>query len=316
MGKEQRDALRFSAGVDGILNRKGSTEKEGKSPQSDELLALAARLATIEVDGMELLRADLRRQLMMRLSRKSESSRRRRHIPRLLPEMPRVAFAAVAGLLLVLALGFTPAGRSVVRAVEQFVSEIRWPNTEVRQATPSDLPPDSEEARARFERELAAGRAWEFSFEESNFGGCCADGVRNEVVPLSQAIAEAGHELQLPSFLPDGYVLDEIRLLDLPPYLVFVTYVGPDGPLGLYQNTVGVIATEHPAPNTVSVDARASAVITDGVIEEVTVGEVTAAFVDGSTLVWEEDSRSYQLIGPGLDLDTLSQIAESLEPVQ
>jgi hypothetical protein len=222
----------------------------------------------------------------------------------------------LAAFLLLLVVGFTPAGRSVARAVERFVSEIRWPYTEVRQATSDDLPADLGERRAQFERELAVGRAWEFSFEESNFGGCCADGMRNEVVPLSQALAEVGHDLRLPSFLPDAYLLEEIRLLDRPPYHVFVTYLGPNGQLGLHQTTVGIIATEQPSPETVIVDARASSVVTDGTIEEVMLGEITAAFLEGHTLVWEDIGKSYQIIGPGLDIEILLQIAESLEPVQ
>ena len=51
-------------------------------------------------------------------------------------------------------------------------------------------------------------------------------------------------------------------------------------------------------------------------MEEVMLGDMTAALLDRSTLVWEEAGRSFQLIGPSFDVEMLLQIAESLEPVQ
>ena len=38
--------------------------------------------------------------------------------------------------------------------------------------------------------------------------------------------------------------------------------------------------------------------------------------LEGEFLVWEEDGISFNLIGPGLDVETLVLIAESLAPVR
>jgi hypothetical protein len=133
---------------------------------------------------------------------------------------------------------------------------------------------------------------------------------------LERAVAEAGFDVYVPTFLPDGYVLSQVRLLDVKPYLVFIIYEGADGHLGLGQSLVGITSREHPNANTAIVESRAIGVVTDGTVEEMMVGTTPAALIDGESLVWEENSISYRLIGPGLDAQTLIQIAESLAPAQ
>ncbi|NIV28968.1 MAG: hypothetical protein GWN58_05485, partial [Anaerolineae bacterium] len=101
------------------------------------------------------------------------------------------------------------------------IRELLWPNLSVQQVVPGSTPEDLEARRARYERELAAGRAWSFGFGGYGFGGCCADGARDEVVSLELAVSEAHYPLHLPMFLPDGFHLAEVRLLGVAPYDVF-----------------------------------------------------------------------------------------------
>ena len=208
----------------------------------------------------------------------------------------------------------TTAGRSAVIAVGDIIREIRWQNTTVQQVAPSNTPWTENEVVDRLEQELAAGRAYSYSFEGGGFGGCCADGMRNEVVSLDQAISETGNTMQLPGFVPDGYALTEVRLLGISPYTVFVIYEGPGERLGLYQSSGGTITVEQIDETTV-VDARESFVLAKGSMEEVALGDMTAALLEGYELVWEENGVTYHLIGPGLAIETLKQIAESLGPV-
>jgi hypothetical protein len=314
MKQQLTDAIRFSAQIDAMLQTKNQVQDRNPHNRASEMLMLAEQLSAIGSPEAEKLRMQLRSRVIRDMETREVTRRRTWWMIPLPNPLPGRALGVMALFLTLLFLGFTPIGRSVARAVEQFVSELRWPNSVVRQVEPADRPENPEELREWHERELAAGRAWHFSFEGHNFGGCCAYGMRNEIVSLSQAIREVGQGLQLPTVLPDGYTLEGIRLLGLPPYTVFVSYTGPNGRLGVYQTTLGTISVERPSLDAVVVDARASAVVTDGTIEEVMIGEISAGLVEGEALVWEEGGRSFQLIGPGLDIEILLQIAESLQP--
>jgi hypothetical protein len=223
-----------------------------------------------------------------------------------------VVLAAVVALL-----AWTPTGQTVAQAVGQFVRELRWPHTTVRQVPPDYEAEITAEDREWYEAQMAAGRGWRFSFEGHNFGGCCYnERVRDEAVSLSQAIAEAGFDLQLPTFLPEGYVLSQVRLLGVQPYEVFVIYESAERPLGLYQSFVGFSVVKRVGENVSVGVARASGISTDGPMEEMTVGETQAALLEGEFLTWEQDGISFSLIGPGLDAETLVRIAESLVPAR
>jgi hypothetical protein len=221
---------------------------------------------------------------------------------------------AVALVTLVALVLWTPAGRAVTQAVQKLF----WPHTTVQQFPPGHEPEITAEDREWREAQLAAGRAWHLSFEGHNFGGCCSSSgrMRNEAVALSQAIDEAGFDIQLPTFLPDGFVLQEVRLLGVAPYQVFVIYEGTNGRLGFHQSSLGIISKEHTGQNVVTVESLAMSIVTDGTVEEVTIGTTQAALLEGEFLVWEEDGISFNLIGPGLDVETLVLIAESLAPVR
>ncbi len=316
MKNEERYAIRFSAEVDASLEKRGQAEEEGPPAEHGEMLALAEKLAGLDFARGSSLQPRLYRQLVKRLAER-HSPQQHLWRPGPLSAGRRRVWGALAALaVLVVLVLLTPAGRSAAQAVADFIRELSWPNSFVRQVEPAYQPEDKAELQERFQQELAAGRAWHLSFEGHNWGGCCADGMRNEVVPLSQAMDEAGYPIQLPAVLPEGYTLEEVRLLGRPPYSVFIIYQTPAGRLGLYQASVGTISEEEVDQDTVVVDARVSGVITDGSLEEVMVGEVPAALVEGEMLVWEKGGTSFSVTGPGLDPETLLQIAESLAPAR
>jgi hypothetical protein len=308
-------ADRFNCDVDSLLNQAGRTDSEPAPTEYRQALDLAHTLATTDFSAESRVQDALRRRLLGKMETRIAAQQRPRLWPRLSLAAPKRAVGVLVALVTLAMLTLlTPTGRSLAQTVERFIREFRWPNTVVRQTEPDYRPENLPELQEDLKRELAAGRAWHFSFEEHNFGGCCADGMRNEVISLPQAVAEAGYELRLPTFLPDGFVLDEVRLLDRPPYSVFITYQGPAGRLGLFQSFVG-FRSEQRVGDTIIVNQRANAIITDGTIEKRRVGTVQATLLEGELLVWEEDGVSFSLIGPGLDAETLVQIAESLSPV-
>jgi hypothetical protein len=317
MNEEMRHAIKFSAEVDVLLAGNGRQQYDRVTTGDNELLTLADRLRALDLMASKELHLQLRRELLHRLETQGAKQLPRWSIPRLLPIRPRWAlWAMVALVVLLVLLSYTPAARAGVGAVQAFLRELHWPNTSAVQMpeAPATLPAFLVELKARFEREETAGRAWSYSFEDSDFGSCCADGMRNEVVSLDQAMDETGGAILLPTFVPAGYVLAEVRLLGLPPYDVFTIYEGPAGRLGLYQSPVGARNRKDVNENTVVLDLSAIRVGTTGTLEEVKVGDVTAALLEGSEVVWEESGTSFHLIGPGLDTETLVKIAESLEP--
>lgn len=313
MNEFERTAIEFSEEVDALLAGKQPARGEEQSHAKD-LILLTNRLFTLEIPASKQFEPQLRRQLWQRIEAKQKARTRRWSLAHLL--MPghrlavRVAIVAIVMFSLLLVL---PTGRSALASVQEFLRQLRWENTTASQVAPDSEPTNLDELKAQFEREEAAGRAWSFSFEGHNFGGCCADGVRNEVVSLEQAQTEAGYQLMLPGYMPDGYSLAEIRLMGLPPYEVFAIYEGPSGRIGFYQSRGGIVAQNDVDEYTVEVDAQASAIVTEGSMEEVLVRNTTAALIDGTSIVWEENGVSLHLIGPGLDTATLLQIAESLE---
>ncbi len=313
MNEFEQTAIKFSEEVDALLAGKQLAKDEEQSHAND-LILLTNRLFTLELPASKQFEPQLRRQLWQRIEAKQEARTRRWSLAHLL--MPghrlavRVAIATIVlfGLLLIL-----PTSRSALASVQEFLRQLRWENTTASQVASDSEPANLDELKAEFEREEAAGRAWSFSFEGHNFGGCCADGVRNEILSLEQAQTEAGYPLMLPGYVPDGYSLAQIRLMGLPPYEVFAIYEGPSGRIGFYQSRVGIVAQNDADEYTVEVDVRASAIVTEGSMEDVLVGNITAALIDGTSVVWEENGVSLHLIGPGLDTATLLQIAESLK---
>jgi hypothetical protein len=318
MMDQENYAGRFSAEVDRILEQHGRAEDAGPPPEYGDMLILAERLAALDFSPDSQVRRPLRDLLSSRLETQRSTARlyARWRSPRFSARRSRALVALVALTALVMLAGWTPAGRAVAEAVGEFIQEIHWSHTTVQQVPPHIQPTVTAEMRGTDEAGQITSQAWEFTFEGRTFSGCCSPEVRNEVVSLPRAIEEAGFAFQLPARLPAGFVLSEVRLLDIPPYHVLLTYDGTAGHLGLYQFSVGVISEQHPGGDLAVIERRQVGVFTDRTVEEVMVGSVPAALIDQERLVWEKDGISFHLIGPGLDVETLVQIAESLVPAK
>jgi len=308
MNDPERWAGRFSTEVDRILEQHSRAEESGPPAEYTGLLILAGQLAALDFSQNSSMQSPLRRQLVSRLNADIAARRRLHWGRRILWPRPRRALGAFVALVaLVAVLGWTPAGQAVAQAVGQLIRELRWSHTRVQQVTPQALPQVSPGQWEQIEAQAAAGRAWQFSFEGYRFGACCFDEpVRDEAVSLAQAQAEAGFAFQVPTFLPAGFALREVRLLGVAPFDVVLVFEGPDARLALFQSAVGVLADS--SRRVINID-------TAGAVEVVMVGETQAAVLQGEWLVWEAGGISFYLIGPDLDLPTLVHIAESLAPV-
>lgn len=302
-------ADRFTRDVDNLLLDGGGMDVEPAPPGYRADLQVARALAAADFSFESRVRLPLRRRLLARL----ETTRTVRHpFPALRPWLSWRAATVVVVLAVAVVLTLTPAGQALAARAGNVIREMLWPNLSVQQVAPGSTPEDVEARRARYEGELAAGRAWELEFEGYAFGGCCVDGMRDEVVSLPAAVTEAGYPLRLPAYLPGGLRLAQVRLLGVAPYDVFVSYEGPAGRLGLYQSFVGYRSEQRVGKAVVVVTARESAVVSESVVDQVRVGDLVAARIGHEALVWEQDGVSITLIGPGMGLETLVRIGESL----
>ncbi len=116
--------------------------------------------------------------------------------------------------------------------------------------------------------------------------------------------------LRKPGYLPDGYALREVRL---PPAgaseeQAYLFYGNPGREIILFMGRIGEQPEEAPGLTTIKV----SVIATNGSIEEVTVGEHPAAWIDGEMLAWEAGNILYEIGGRGLSLDVALRIAESI----
>ncbi len=307
--KDQRHyAGRFSAEIDRILEQNGQAEEQGPTPEYPALLTLAEQLATLDPSQHTPLRPRLRAELLNQLDAKIAAQQRPRWWQRLLLPTPRRALCTLATLVALMALAWlTPTGQAVAQNVGRLIRELRWSHTTVHQLSPGIQPTSTaiyqEQAPSHSGDEQNCG----FTFQSHHFDFYYpADvAVRNETVTLAQAINEAGFDVRVPTFVPDGYTLGQVRLLCVAPYDVFMIYEGPGEQLGLYQSFVNPLGAN-------GAERRGIDVFTNKTFQDVMVGDSQAALIDDTSLVWEQDDVSFNLIGPGLGKDTLMRIAESL----
>lgn len=302
---QQNFARRFSSHVDAILERADRAEDE-LSPEYFAAIDLAQELASLDFSQLGQ-KSELRRRLLTRPPKTNAAPIARRSVLSW-----RVGLAIALFALFLLGI-FSPAGSSTVEAVNRFIKRLVYQNTIVLQIEPEGQPPP-DVTREFMDEKLESGQAWEFNYEGTHFGGCCGDAARNESVTLAKALEQVNYTIVLPSHLDQNFSLQEVRLLGYEPYDVFVAYSGPAGRFGLYQTKVGVQSIQNIGENQAFVQSKVSGVVTEGTLEEVQIGSITGALVDGQQLVWEKDGLSLMLLSPDLDRETMVQIAESLSP--
>ncbi len=307
--KDQRHyAGRFSAEVDRILEQHGRAEEQGPTPEYPALLTLAEQLATIDPSQHTPLRPRLRAELLNQLDAKIAARQRPRWWQRLPLPAPRRALGMLAALVALMALAWlTPTGQAVAQNVGRLIRELRWSHTTIHQLSPGLQPTATalyqEQAPSHSGDEQNCG----FTFQNHHFDFYYpADvAVRNETVTLAQAINEAGFDVRVPTLVPDGYVLSQVRLLCVAPFDVFMVYEGQGEQLGLYQSFVNPSGAN-------AAERRSIGIFTNQTLQDVLVGDSQAALINDASLVWEQDNISFHLIGPELGGDTLVRIAESL----
>jgi hypothetical protein len=126
---------------------------------------------------------------------------------------------------------------------------------------------------------------------------------------LQQAQAQAGFELQTPTYLPDGYSLQEIKLpLAETSQMALLIYNGPGGEITLLQGPVGLTPASGP-----SQAVFATVNVTNTIFKkEAMIAGYPAAWIDGKGLVWKTESYFYELSGSNLSLMEATRIAESV----
>ena len=113
-------------------------------------------------------------------------------------------------------------------------------------------------------------------------------------------------------YLPTGYAFLDAMVAPSPDDRAFLFYSGPDGEIVLTQTPVYERWNEQ-----TDCSATFSASVfwsgTDEPIEEVMLNGQRAAWVEGTSLMWEAEGIVHILGGANLSLDEATRIAESLK---
>jgi|CXWL01.1.fsa_nt_gi hypothetical protein len=135
---------------------------------------------------------------------------------------------------------------------------------------------------------------------------------------FDEAQQTAAFDIRQPAYLPEGYILQEIKLAPIwtgPGALLF-----PNTPNAylFYENANSVIVIAQSPVGSQSLGDNASigqfvGFATNGWMKEVEFDGHKAAWAEGNILVWEKDEISYLLGGPNLALEEAIRIAESLD---
>ncbi len=153
---------------------------------------------------------------------------------------------------------------------------------------------------------------WKISTEIGNFGGNTPPGVKPIVQSVSsfeEAQALTDFHLLFPVELPDGYNLREIKLAPIgSTSWVILFYEGPGHEIVIAQMPGGPQFIDD--PNTLS--TVVTGVLTDGTLEEVDFLGNPAAWIEGHSLLWENNGISYEVGGLDLDIQQAMNIAQSM----
>jgi hypothetical protein len=164
---------------------------------------------------------------------------------------------------------------------------------------------------------------WHVSiFPGHGVGGNAPPGTNptvESVASFEEAQRRTAFPLRAPDYLPQGYILREVKLAPVLTGLgtflfssnpnAFLFYEGPGPDIVIIQQSVG----PQPSGDPSVVVGQAVGLITDGPLVEVDLNGRTAAWADDCLLLWEENGVSYEVGGLGLSLDEAVRIAESME---
>jgi hypothetical protein len=114
-------------------------------------------------------------------------------------------------------------------------------------------------------------------------------------------------QIHIPTYLPEGYVLEDIKLA---PFI--------NGSRSVVHDEAGVYLIFNKAGSMIVIvqqsvgSNRSVGFSTNGTLEEVDLNGRTAAWADGHLLMWEADGISYLVGGPDLVIEEAIKIANSL----
>jgi hypothetical protein len=206
------------------------------------------------------------------------------------------AMAAIAALT----VAFVPSAQAMLIDIIREI--VLGPNTTVMQApqaadhTPKSLPKDM----------------WVIRTEIGNFGGNAAPGVEpsvRSVGSLEEAQALTTYPLKVPTDLPPGYALREIKLAPMwTATWVILFYGGPGHDLIIAEMPGG----PQPSPDPQVAASVKTGILTDGTVEAIDFDGRRAGWIDGHALLWEAEGVSIEVGGLDLDLPGVMAIARSL----
>lgn len=295
-------ADRFAHDVDRLLAETGHDDSDRPDPEYREDLVLAAELAASDFSSESTRRATLRRELLS--GRSSAQAWTGNPLAVLWRQHPRLAtVAATLAVASIVVVAQPDLRASVVQPVIQFLKQVVL--GEHTRAAVSEGFSESElnailDERAR---QLEAGETWSIETAVSTLGGDVPPG-RDPVLltycSLSRAEAAAALPFAKPLHLPAGFRFEQAVLT--PDDGVVLGYWAPGRQITLYQRPVRPGAT-----------TMAMATGPGSTLDEVTVNDAPAAWLNGHKLVWEADGVSYDLEGDGLTLEEALTIARSLD---
>jgi hypothetical protein len=290
----------FNRQVDGLISDNGETPPSGAPANFHEALQMAGNLAQLNFSAESQQRDVLRRRLLAQAHQIQEAQMKTLRWRRTLI-WSIVGTVAVLGLTLTL---FYPGG--VAAATQQVIETIRN-ITLGPYASAVQVAPHEEADRPR------RPDTWLIRTEIGNFGGNLTP---SDVEPVVQSFATreeaqtaAGTPIMIPSYLPDGYVLREIKVAQLSDNRLIISfYSGPARDIIIAQLPGGPLPGVDPQEG----HGVSNGIGTTGALEETDLDGRTAAWVDSKTLAWSVDNTTYEVGGIDLTLAEAKQIARSL----
>ncbi|CAG0936355.1 hypothetical protein TFLX_05225 [Thermoflexales bacterium] len=290
----------FSRELDGLISQ---TEKDStRSAPADfhEARQVATTLAQLNFSAESRQREKLRRRLLAQAHQSQEAQMKMLHWRHALTWS---IIGTVTVLMLTLTLfypgGVAAAAQNVYDALRSIVlgDYSRAMQTKPSAGNdPAPLLPDM----------------WKIRTEIGNFAGNAPPGVEplvRSVTTLEEAQALVNFHLTTPTYLPDGYVLREVKLAPIGgTHWVLSFYGGAVHDIIIVQMPGG----PQPSPNPNEVHGVYDGIITTEPIEEIDFDGRTAAWIDGKALVWSVDNMTYEVGGVGLTPTEAKQIARSL----
>ena len=154
---------------------------------------------------------------------------------------------------------------------------------------------------------------WKIRTEIGNFGGNAPPGVKptvRSVNSFEEAQVLTDFHLLNPVELPIGYSLREVKLAPIgSTFWAILFYEGPGHEIVIAQMPGGPQFIDDPTVASTVV----TGVLTDGTLEEVDFLGKPAAWIDGHSLVWENNGISYEVGGLDLDIQQVMNIAQSMQ---